>query len=172
LLGKGVALRVWEEADAEWYVSARDEEVFRWTTEPRDLDVEALRRVIEAYRREPKFAGFAIVDASTGALLGNITLVLRDEQAETAEVSYWLAASARGRGAASEAVRTIACWAFDALPIERIELLTDPASRRWVCAASDCSTGCPAEEAPLIVLTVSNRNATSCDRRVLAAAGR
>ena len=35
----GGTLRPWEQADAAWYVAARDEEVFRWTTERRDLTV-------------------------------------------------------------------------------------------------------------------------------------
>lgn len=120
LRGAAVA---WEPDDAEWYVGACDEEIFRWTNEPRDLTPDAARRAIEAYRREPTHAGFAIVDAASGALLGNIALVLTDPERRSGEVSYWLAAEARGRGAATDAVRVITRWAFDALPLDRIELL-------------------------------------------------
>ena len=125
LLGAAIALRTWEQNDAEWYVRARDEDIFRWTTEPRDLAPELLRTTIERYLSHPTYAGFAITDASSGSLLGNIALVITEAERCWAEVMYWLAAPARGRGAATEAVRTLARWAFETLPIERIELLTD-----------------------------------------------
>ena len=125
LLGAAIALRTWEQNDAEWYVRARDEDIFRWTTEPRDLTPELLRTTIERYLSHPTYAGFAITDASSGSLLGNIALVITEAERCWAEVMYWLAAPARGRGAATEAVRTLARWAFETLPIERIELLTD-----------------------------------------------
>ena len=122
-------LRSWEPEDAEWYVSARDEEVFRWTTEPRALTADNLRQVIERVRLQPTFAGFAIADPATGALLGNIALTVVDGDAGVAEVMYWLAPHARHRGAASDGVRTITDWAFQALPVRRIELLTHPGNR-------------------------------------------
>ncbi len=125
LLGEAIALRAWEQDDAEWYVRARDEEIFRWTKEPRDLTTELLRNAIERYQGRPTYAGFAISDASSGSLLGNIALVISEADPCWAEVMYWLAAPARGRGAATQAVRTIARWAFETLAIERIELLTD-----------------------------------------------
>ncbi len=123
LRGEIVVLRLWEPDDAEWYVNARDEEVLRWTNEPRDLTSDAARQAIEAYRREPTYAGFAVTDAENGGLFGNVAVVIRDESQPIGEVMYWLAAGARGRGAATDAVRTISWWAFDALSLERIELL-------------------------------------------------
>ena len=124
LLGTTVALRAWRQDDAEWYVHARDEEIFRWSTEPRDLTSDVLRRAIEDHQRRPTYAGFAITDATTGKLLGNISLVFAEPDQRRAEVSYWLAAQARGLGAATDAVRTITGWAFESLSIDRIELLT------------------------------------------------
>ena len=129
LLGAAIALRTWEQDDAEWYVRARDEVVFRWTKEPRDLTTELLRSAIDRYLSHPTYAGFAITDASSGSLLGNISLVINESERCWAEVMYWLAAPARGRGAATEAVRTVARWAFETLAIERIELLTDADNR-------------------------------------------
>ena len=125
LLGAAIALRTWQQDDAEWYVHARDEDIFRWTTEPRDLTTELLRSAIERHLSHPTYAGFAITDASSGSLLGNIALVISEAKPCWAEVMYWLAPPARGRGAATQAVRTIARWAFETLAIERIELLTD-----------------------------------------------
>ena len=125
LIGEAIALRTWEEDDAEWYLHARDEDIFRWTTERRDLTLKLLRSAIERYLSHPTYAGFAITDVPSGRLLGNIALVISEAEPCWAEVMYWLAAPARGRGAATGAVRTIARWAFETLAIERIELLTD-----------------------------------------------
>ncbi len=126
LRGTIVALRTWEPDDAEWYVSACDEEILFWTNEPRDLTPEMARSAIERHLSHPTDAGFAITDLASGSLLGNIALVITEAEPNWAEVMYWLAAPARGRGAATEAVRTMARWAFETFPIERIELLTDP----------------------------------------------
>ncbi|MEX2210319.1 MAG: GNAT family protein [Gaiellaceae bacterium] len=44
----------------------------------------------------------------------------------TAEIGYWVAAEARGRGAASAATRLAAEWAFEALPgLTRLQLRAD-----------------------------------------------
>lgn len=126
LIGAAIALRTWEPDDAEWYVSACDEEILFWTNEPRDLTPEMARSAIERHLSHPTDAGFAITDLASGSLLGNIALVITEAEPNWAEVMYWLAAPARGRGAATEAVRTMARWAFETFPIERIELLTDP----------------------------------------------
>jgi len=124
LRGALTTLRAWELEDAEWYVTARDEEIFRWTTEPRKLDAGVVRAAITQNAREPKFVGLAITDRQTGELIGNISLVLSDLERGQVEVSYWLAPVGRGRGAATDAVRVICRWAFDSLPVDRIELRT------------------------------------------------
>ena len=126
LRGTIVALRAWEPDDAEWYVAARDEVIFRWTKEPRDLTANLVRRVIEAQLRRPTYAGFAVTDVKTTELLGNISLVFTEPDRHQAEIMYWLSPAARGRGAATDAVRIAIGWAFDALPIDEIELLTNP----------------------------------------------
>ncbi|MEX2245061.1 MAG: GNAT family N-acetyltransferase [Dehalococcoidia bacterium] len=144
LRGSIITLRAWEPAEADWYVTARDEEVFRWTTEPRDLDEATLRRVIEGHLREPLWVGLAITDTPTGALLGNLALTLSGEGQRRADVSYWLAAEARGRGAATDAVRTVARWAFHALAVDRIDLRTDSgnhASQRVAMRSGFVPTG-------------------------------
>ncbi|MCI0776922.1 MAG: GNAT family N-acetyltransferase [Chloroflexi bacterium] len=148
LLGAAVALRTWEEDDAEWYVSARDEEIFFWTKEPRDLTTELARTAIRRHLSHPTYAGFAITDLASGGLLGNIALVITEAERPWGEVMYWLAAPARGHGAATEAVRTLARWGFETLPIERIELLTDPdnsASQRVAQRAGFAAQGKRAE---------------------------
>jgi RimJ/RimL family protein N-acetyltransferase len=49
---------------------------------------------------------------------------LRLDVHETAEISYFLRRSARGRGLATRAVRLLSAWAFEQLGIERLELRT------------------------------------------------
>jgi RimJ/RimL family protein N-acetyltransferase len=47
-------------------------------------------------------------------------------QERAADVGYWLAAPARGRGLATRAVELLAGWAFGDLDLERLELRTNP----------------------------------------------
>ncbi|MGH2588382.1 MAG: GNAT family N-acetyltransferase [Dehalococcoidia bacterium] len=126
LRARNFVLRHWDPDDADWYVSARDEEVYRWTTEPRELAVETLRAVIERNRREPAWVGLAITDAVTGEIIGNIALRPESDAGESAEVTYWLAPQGRGRGAATESVRALCAWAFTSTPVVTITLRTDP----------------------------------------------
>ena len=52
--------------------------------------------------------------------LASIGLHHLDLDTRTAEVGYWTAAPARGRGLTSDALRLLCCWAFDELRLERI----------------------------------------------------
>jgi RimJ/RimL family protein N-acetyltransferase len=57
-------------------------------------------------------------------LMGNIALVFREKDRKVAEIMYWLAPSARSRGAAATSVKLLCQWAFEALCLERITLKT------------------------------------------------
>jgi precorrin-6A synthase len=70
------------------------------------------------------WAVFRIVDAATDEVVGGVNL--RFAEHETAEVSYFLRAGARGGGLATRAVRLVTRWAFDELGIERVELRVHP----------------------------------------------
>ncbi|BCJ33330.1 hypothetical protein Athai_08330 [Actinocatenispora thailandica] len=77
-------------------------------------------------------AVFAITEPA-GRLLGTMDLRLLDWPARIADIGYSVAASARGRGVATSALRAVCDWTFDALAIDRIEwraYVTNPASRR------------------------------------------
>ena len=67
---------------------------------------------------------FAITDAQTGEFLGVIARHLRAEH--RAEVGYWLAPGARGRGFATRALRLVRDWSFDVTGLVRLELFTHP----------------------------------------------
>ncbi|SNY71226.1 GNAT family N-acetyltransferase [Paractinoplanes atraurantiacus] len=91
-----VALRPWSVDDAEWYAAAvsGDELIQRFTSEPPVVSADAVRAAVEAGP-----SGFLIADAVSGERLGNIAVD------GDGEVSYWVAAPARGRGVATRALR-------------------------------------------------------------------
>jgi len=59
-----------------------------------------------------------VFGAATGSLLG--AAGLGDIADQAAEVGYWLAAGARGRGIASAAVVALCRWGFEELGLQRI----------------------------------------------------
>ena len=86
----------------------------------------------EQGREDGTREGFAIVDAEDGSFLGIAVVVRIDEEAKEAEFGYILAPEARGRGAATEALRQLTEWGL-ARGYQRLELRGDAdneASRR------------------------------------------
>jgi len=108
LTAASVTLREWSEDDAQWYAeSTRDPAIQRFTTESADLTAEEVRAAILALRASDRpYAGLVITDVTIGERLGNIAVD------DDGEVSYWLAAPARGRGAATMALRCLSDWIF------------------------------------------------------------
>jgi RimJ/RimL family protein N-acetyltransferase len=87
------------------------------------------------------FAVLEADDAGGWVLAGNVGLKNREEtgrigERETAEIGYWTAVAARGRGIAPAAVRVVTDWVFDAFDgasLRQIMLVHDvdnPASCR------------------------------------------
>lgn len=67
----------------------------------------------------------AITDRATGALLGAAGVAVRPWDAGMAEIGYWLAPEARGRGAATRALRLLSRWTLREWPIGRLHLMAD-----------------------------------------------
>ncbi len=67
-------------------------------------------------------ASFAIIEADSGRLAGSVSIHSVDPDQADAEIGYRVAPWARGRGYATEAVAAATTWAFDNLPVVRIEL--------------------------------------------------
>jgi hypothetical protein len=65
-----VLLRSWQTDDAQWYVQARDEQVFKWTTEPRELTVQETELAIQQVNESDDLFSFAIADSESNELLG------------------------------------------------------------------------------------------------------
>lgn len=107
---------------------ARDDEVARFTRVPVPVPEGFGGVWVDRYTRgrvEGTNAGFAIVDPDSGGVLGFTGLVKLDLETQEAEAGYIVASHARGRGIATRALRLLTAWAFEELPLERIELLID-----------------------------------------------
>ncbi|MFC6015395.1 GNAT family N-acetyltransferase [Plantactinospora solaniradicis] len=126
-------LRPWQDEDVESLVEAyRDPALKRWTRVPvEDVDDAyrwlALQRAGWENRQRISFAVLAD-DRGNGParLLGNVVLKSLDPAVGSAEVGYWTAAYARGRGVAPRALEALTGWAFDAFGpegLDRIALL-------------------------------------------------
>ena len=119
-----VVLRPWTVDDAEWYAMTvtGDPLIQRFTSESPTVTVEEVRAAIaELLTGSPGAAGFLIADAVTNRRLGNIALT---HDGTTGDVSYWVAADARGRGAATQALRLLSGWAFATLRLSELRLWT------------------------------------------------
>jgi RimJ/RimL family protein N-acetyltransferase len=124
-----IALRAWMPADIPALVEAcQDPEISRRTLVPSPYTEDEARAYLErvaAGWTDGARASFAVVDAADhDAPVGAAGLQAIDWDQLAADVGYWLAAPARGRGFATRAVELLAGWAFGALGLERLELRT------------------------------------------------
>lgn len=68
----------------------------------------------------------AVVETGSDRLLGAVNFHKIEPVHRRAEVGFWLAPWARGRGVGSGAVRAACAWAFDNWDLKRIEMTTLP----------------------------------------------
>jgi RimJ/RimL family protein N-acetyltransferase len=127
-----VTIRPWRGDDAEALVSRindPDVAVFLdMIPQPyTPADAREWFTVAEEGWRAGTSANFAIqVDGIEGAAGGIGVRFLSDLDEGCAEVGYWVGAEARGRGVATTATRTVARWAFEAVPaLARLQLRAD-----------------------------------------------
>jgi RimJ/RimL family protein N-acetyltransferase len=127
-----VRVRGWRRDDLRARVDAwRDESLMRFMLQPAPAtpSVEAAADWLDVRerRREHGEALFLVVaDAADDRVLGCVWLWNVDLLNGRGEVGYWLLKPARGRGAATRAVRLLVDYAFGALGLERLELFTLP----------------------------------------------
>ncbi|WP_099126891.1 GNAT family N-acetyltransferase [Streptomyces sp. ScaeMP-e48] len=130
LTAGALLLRPWREEDVPALLEAYDDPVMRqWVRMPVSTPEEAARWVEvqrEGWESGTRFS-FAVTDTGRdGELVGNLALKRPGQGAERAEVGYWTAARARGRGVAPRALEALTAWAFTAFAAEglvRLDLL-------------------------------------------------
>jgi RimJ/RimL family protein N-acetyltransferase len=81
-------------------------------------------------------AVFSILESATERYAGHVMLLGRVEEGATAEVVCAVAPWARGRGAATTAVRCVTGWAFGALGLARLTL-PHPAGEAAACRVAE-----------------------------------
>jgi RimJ/RimL family protein N-acetyltransferase len=128
LSGVQVRLRPWTVDDADVvFAACQDAEIQRWTTVPSPYSHDDAVGYVTTFAPQAWEQGdavFAIVDAATGEPVGSIGA--HGVRGGTAEVGYWVAAPARGRGLAGDALRTLARWCLREAGVARVELVVDP----------------------------------------------
>ena len=134
-----VLLRLFRAEDADAVAEAcRDLAITRFTFMEAGLTILDARRWIDRandgwQRDTPRFA---IVDANTDRLLGQIGIAA-NESLGSAEMFYWVVASARRRGVASMAIGLVRDWAFEN-EIERLFVLVHPSNEASNRLAARC----------------------------------
>lgn len=122
--------------DALW-AAGQAEDIGRYTSIEWPFTRDAAARLIADARRAwaaGSAARFALL-AGAGAdalLAGTISLLHIYPECADAEVGYWLAPAARGRGLARRALSLVSDWAGASLPLQRLHLMVDldnPASQ-------------------------------------------
>ncbi len=125
-----VRLRVWTEADlGPANRATQDPRIHHFTGVPSSPTPEQTRAFFDA-QRSLREAGseltLAIADSRDDSFLGTISLLRFEWQARRAEIGYWVAPWARGRGVATSAVRLLSRWALRELGLARLALHTHP----------------------------------------------
>ena len=127
-----VRVRAWRADDLRARVDAwRDPELMRFMLQaaPPEPSLAAAREwlALRERRRERGDALFLVIaDRSSDRALGSVWLWQLNRNELRAEIGYWLLREARGRGAATRAVRLVSRYAFGRLGLERLDLFTLP----------------------------------------------
>ncbi|MFF8911682.1 GNAT family N-acetyltransferase [Streptomyces olivaceoviridis] len=138
-------LRPWQIDDVDSLVSAhRDPDLRRWLTSVISSDVDAHRWIGSQHQDwadGSRFSFAVLEDGGEGfaAAVGHVTVKIGNDS--SAEVGYWTAAEARGRGLASRALEAVARWAFSErspIAVARLDLLHAVGNRASCRVAGRC----------------------------------
>src|SRR3954453_21081241 len=107
------------------YAACQDAQIQRWTTVPSPYLREHAEQFACDYAPKAWAAGdaavFGVTDIGTGELLASVGLHFdRGRDAGIAEIGYWEAAGARGRGVTTEAVAAVCAWGFATCGVQRL----------------------------------------------------
>ncbi len=126
-----VVLRAWTDGDLACVEEAsRDPVIPKGATVPERFTEDAGRAFVQRQRgRRASGAGIslAIVDPGSGVAAGLVTLLHR-QQSGVVGLGYWVVASRRQQGLASNAVHLVSSWALSSPQLRRVEALVEPAN--------------------------------------------
>ncbi|MCX4851156.1 GNAT family N-acetyltransferase [Streptomyces sp. NBC_00893] len=135
-IGGDVMLRPWQPSDAAAVARVfQDPTIQHWHLRRAESENEA-HEWIEQWRRawdSETACHWAVADAHDDGLLGRISLQSVILVGGQAEISYWTAPEARGKGVCSRAVARVSSWALEDAGFNRLELghsTENPASCR------------------------------------------
>ena len=125
-----VTLRPWRERDVPAIADAcRDDEIAWWLDQvPQPYGEADARTYVAMTRRgwkEGTHSAFAVTDAADGSVIGSVGIGWQEPEQGVAEVGYWVAREARGRGVATRATVLVSRWAFAACGTKRLQLRAD-----------------------------------------------
>ncbi len=113
--------------------ACQDPEIPRWTAGiPQPYEEHHAQEWIARHDTmwaEGTRAPFAFCWATDGELLGAMTVGDIDLDRRSGAAGYWAAPWARNRGATTRALRLACRWAFDALDLEIVDLMTIPGNQ-------------------------------------------
>ena len=119
-----ITLRAKDRRDVDTLVAlCQDPAIPRWTRVPRPYTrADALEWI--ALSELEQAAGRAIgwLAVAGGEVAGSVGLQVIDHERGTAEIGYWVAAPARGRGIAARAVRLVSDWAVRELGLRELRI--------------------------------------------------
>jgi RimJ/RimL family protein N-acetyltransferase len=125
-------LRPWSEDDAEQVLAAfADPVIAQWNPRLPLPDIAAARRWLVSRATgwaDGSSCSWAVVDSTTGTLLGSTGLRHIDPFDRGGVASYWTVAAARGRGVAPAALSAATNWAFAVVGLHRVQLAHVPAN--------------------------------------------
>jgi RimJ/RimL family protein N-acetyltransferase len=117
-----VRLRCLRPSDAPAiFAACQDPEIPRWTRVPAPYTREHAEAFIARSAAEDGTLAFAAAGPDD-ELIGVLSLMDLDREPGYAELGYWLAAPARRRGLATQAVRLLTVHAHNELGLERVEI--------------------------------------------------
>ncbi len=117
-----------EDAEDMFTGWASDPEVTRFLTWPVHTGVEATRSLLKAWTARYEDGGFfnwAMEWKESGHVIGNISVVKLNEEAESADIGYCMSRAFWGRGIMPEALRAVMDYLFDTVNLNRVAACHD-----------------------------------------------
>jgi ribosomal-protein-serine acetyltransferase len=129
-LAGGRRLRLLEESDAEelhGLIEANRTRLERWMAWAVDhaTIAQTLEFIRAARRQLDENRGFQMAIVAEGSIIGMVGFHGIDWQNRATSIGYWLSEHAEGRGAMTDAVRTLTGHAFSELGLNRVEIRSD-----------------------------------------------